>query len=159
VDPIGLVTVRERGYLLALVDGEDRTYRLSRMLAAQVLPAPANRPTDVDLADMWASRSARFRAGESQLVVIARLRPARREELAGTALTIAREMVEPDGRLRWELTFQDLRHAECALWQLGTSAEVLAPLELREALFHRATEVAAHYSSHLGRPEPTSSAP
>src|SRR3954468_20569680 len=30
VDPIGLVTVRDRGYLLARRAGEDRTYRLSR---------------------------------------------------------------------------------------------------------------------------------
>ena len=37
VDPIGLVTVREKGYLLAMVEGSDRTYRLSRILAAEEL--------------------------------------------------------------------------------------------------------------------------
>lgn len=31
VDPIGLVTVRDRTYLLAIKAGEDRTYCLSRM--------------------------------------------------------------------------------------------------------------------------------
>ena len=34
---------------------------------------------------------------------------------------------EPGGWLRLEVTFQDLWHAEWALWQLGTNAEALAP--------------------------------
>ena len=37
VDPIGLVTVREKGYLLATVEGGDRTYRLSRILTAEAV--------------------------------------------------------------------------------------------------------------------------
>lgn len=71
----------------------------------------------------------------------------RREELAGTALAIIRETTDPDGWLRIELTFQDLRHAEWALWQLGTRAEVLSPPELRQALRHQAVEVANRYAS------------
>src|SRR5687767_10854570 len=47
VDPIGLVTVREQGYLLAKRAGEDRTYRLSRILAAEELDEPAERPDRV----------------------------------------------------------------------------------------------------------------
>jgi hypothetical protein len=33
--PIGWVTVRDQGYLLATTSGADRTYRLSRVLAAE----------------------------------------------------------------------------------------------------------------------------
>jgi predicted DNA-binding transcriptional regulator YafY len=44
VDPIGLVTVRDQGYLLATRSGADRTYRLSRVLAAEELAEPAQRP-------------------------------------------------------------------------------------------------------------------
>jgi predicted DNA-binding transcriptional regulator YafY len=147
VDPIGLVTVREKGYLLALVDGNDRTYRLSRILVAEELTAPAQRPAAVDLAQLWEARSARFRAGESQRVVLARIDPLKREELAGTALAIIWETADPDGWLRIELTFQDLRHAEWALWQLGTRAEVLSPPELRHSLHQQAVEVANRYAS------------
>ena len=50
-----------------------------------------------------------------------------------------------DGRLRLEVTFQDSRHAEWALWQLGTDAEVLAPQSLRSALRSRAVALAACY--------------
>ena len=152
VDPIGLVTVREKSYLLAMIDGNDRTYRLSRILDAEELAVPAQRPTAVNLAELWAARSARFRAGEAQLVVLTRLDPARREELAGTALAVDRETVDPDGWLRMKLTFQDLRHAEWALWQLGTSAEVLSPIVLRDALHQEAVDVATRYASQVDCP-------
>ncbi|MFG3423707.1 WYL domain-containing protein [Micromonospora sp. NPDC048063] len=40
VDPIGLVTVRDQGYLLATRSDADRTYRLSRISAARQLAEP-----------------------------------------------------------------------------------------------------------------------
>ncbi len=147
VDPIGLVTVREQGYLLATRDGADRTYRLSRVLAAQELPEPAQRPDRVDLDRAWQERSTRFRTGGDQVVVVVRLDPARREDLAGTALAVRTEDADADGRLRWEVVFQDRRHAEWALWQLATGAEVLAPHWLRTALHDRATAVAARHGA------------
>ncbi len=145
VDPIGLVTVRDQGYLLAMRAGADRTYRLSRVLAAEELAEPAQRPDRVDLDRAWQERSTRFRTGGDQVTVLARVRPERREDLVGTALTVTGEEVEPDGRLRLELAFQDRRHAEWALWQLGVNAEALAPQWLRAALHDRATAFIVHY--------------
>ncbi|SMC78741.1 helix-turn-helix transcriptional regulator [Lentzea albidocapillata] len=145
VDPIGLVTVREQGYLLAKKAGEDRTYRLSRILAAEELDEPAQRPDRVDLDRAWQERSTRFRTGGDQVAVVLRMHPARREELVGTALAVLAEELD-DGWLRMEVTFQDSRHAEWALWQLSTSAEALEPQWLRAALRDRAAAVAARYS-------------
>ncbi|MEV4839084.1 WYL domain-containing protein [Nonomuraea sp. NPDC049486] len=146
VDPIGLVTVRDRGYLLATRSGADRTYRLSRILAAQELAEPAQRADRVDLDLAWQERSTRFRAGGDQVTVVVRLDPARREDLVGTALAVLAEETDPDGRLRLEVTFQDRRHAEWALWQLSTNAEALAPQWLRDSLRARATAVATRYA-------------
>ncbi|GAA5055991.1 putative DNA-binding transcriptional regulator YafY [Thermocatellispora tengchongensis] len=145
VDPIGLVTVRDRGYLLATRSGEDRTYRLSRILAAEELAEPAQRPDRVDLNRAWRERSTRFRTGGDQVTVLVRVDPARREELVGTALAVRAEEADPDGRLRLEVTFQDPRHAEWALWQLTTDAEALAPEWLRTSLRDRAAAIAARY--------------
>ncbi|MGS2810437.1 helix-turn-helix transcriptional regulator [Nocardia sp. MW-W600-9] len=144
VDPIGIVIVRDQAYLLATRSGADRTYRLSRVLAAQELPEPAQRPDRVDLDRAWQDRSTRFRTGGDQLAVLVRVQPARREELVTTALAVCTE--EPDdGWLRLEVTFQDARHAEWALWQLGTDAEALAPVSLRTSLRARATAIATRY--------------
>ncbi|NKY97968.1 helix-turn-helix transcriptional regulator [Nocardiopsis alborubida] len=145
VDPVGLVTVREQGYLLATRSGQDRTYRLSRVLAAEELPEPAQRPDRVDLDRVWQERSTRFRTGGDQVTVLARAASERREELVGTALAGRAEEADADGWLRLELTFQDARHAEWALWQLATDAEVLDPQWLRTSLRDRAVAIATCY--------------
>src|ERR671919_755049 len=88
VDPIGLVTVRDQGYLLATRSGADRTYRLSRVLAAEELAEPAQRPDRVDLDRAWQERSTRFRTGGDQVAVLVRVKAARREDLVGTALAV-----------------------------------------------------------------------
>ncbi|MFE1550317.1 helix-turn-helix transcriptional regulator [Streptomyces sp. NPDC058718] len=144
VDPIGLVTVRDRGYLLATRAGEDRTYRLSRMRAAEELPEAAERPERVDLDRIWRERSARFLA-DDHLTVLVLVDPARREDLLDKALAVRAEEPDADGRLRLEVTFQDAWHAEWALWQLATAAEALAPESLRTSLRDRAAAMAARY--------------
>ncbi|MGW2156836.1 helix-turn-helix transcriptional regulator [Nonomuraea sp. NPDC001699] len=145
VDPIGLVTIRDRGYLLATRSGADRTYRLSRIAAAEELPEPAQRPDRVDLDRAWQDRSTRFRTGGDQVAVLVLMNPARREELLGTALAVLAEETDADGRLRLEVTFQDRRHAVWALWQLGMDAEALAPQWLRTSLRDRAAALTARY--------------
>ncbi|MGP3960952.1 helix-turn-helix transcriptional regulator [Nonomuraea sp. 3N208] len=145
VDPIGLVTIRDRGYLLATRSGADRTYRLSRVLAAKELAEPAQRPDRVDLDRAWQERSTQFRTGGDQVTVLVRMDPARREDLVGTALAVRAEEADSDGWLRLEVTFQDPRHAEWALWQLSTNAEALAPQWLRNSLRNRAAAIATRY--------------
>ncbi|MDF1489746.1 WYL domain-containing protein [Tessaracoccus sp. HF-7] len=145
VDPIGLVTVRDKGYLLAAVNGADRTYRLSRILEAEELAEAAQRPEKVDLEQLWHERSTNFREGGDQLTVRLRMNPARRDELTGTALAVLAETRDPDGWLGIEATFQDSRHAEWAMWQLGTDAEALSPDELRHALRTQAENMALQY--------------
>ncbi|MEV6062105.1 WYL domain-containing protein [Nocardia asteroides] len=145
VDPIGVVIVRDQGYLLATRDGADRTYRLSRVSAAEELPEPAARPDRMDLGRAWQERGTRFRTGGDQLAVLVLVRPARREELVATALAVHSETAHPNGPLRMEVTFQDARHAEWALWQLGPDAEALSPQSLRTALHDRAADLAARY--------------
>ncbi|KMS71378.1 DeoR faimly transcriptional regulator [Streptomyces viridochromogenes] len=144
VDPIGLVTVRDRGYLLATRSGADRTYRLSRVSAAEQLPEPAQRPDRVDLDRVWRERCARFLSSDHVAVLI-RVDPERREDLLSTAVAVRAAEPDADGWLRLEATFQDLRHAEWALWQLGTDAEALAPASLRTSLRDRAGAMAARY--------------
>ncbi|MFD5449752.1 helix-turn-helix transcriptional regulator [Streptomyces sp. NPDC003470] len=146
VDPIGLVTVRDQGYLLAKRGTEDRTYRLSRVLAAEELDQPAQRPDTVDLDRAWHERNVRFRTGGDTTAVVVRLDPARREHLVATALAVRSEETGEDGRLRLHVVFQDARHAEWALWQHALDAEVEAPQWLRTALHHHATVIAARYA-------------
>ena len=145
MDPVGLVTVHGRGYLLATRSGADRTCRLSRVRAAEDLAEPARRPDRVDLDRVWQERSTRFRTGGEQVGALVRVSPARREELVGTALAVRSEGADADGWLRLDVAFHDARHAEWALWQLATDAVSVSPGWLRAALHDRAAAIAARY--------------
>ncbi|GAB3536147.1 YafY family protein [Arthrobacter tecti] len=144
VDPIGLVTVRDRTYLLATKAGDDRTYRVSRMLDAEELPEMAERPAQVDLDRIWTERSDQF-LSENHIPVIVRVKPSRCEELLSTASAVRSEELEADDWVRLDLTFEDLRHAVWAIWQLDTAAEVLTPDALRTALHQRAKAISSRY--------------
>lgn len=146
VDPIGLVTVRGRTYLLATKSGDDRTYRLSRMLSAEALPDPAQRPAQVDLDRIWAERSAQF-LSDDHIPVVVRVRSTRRDQLLSAARAVRAEESQPDGWVRLDVTFEDLRHAVWAVWQLETDAEVLAPDSAREAICQLAEAMIARYQS------------
>lgn len=149
VDPIGLVTARDKAYLLATQGGTDRTYRMSRILAAEELPETAQRPDHVDLDRIWADRCAQF-LSDGHIAVHVRVNPAQRDRLLDTVEAVRSEAPEPDGWLRLEVTFQDLWHAEWALWQLGAKAEALSPQTLRTSLHDRAAAVANHYRDPSG---------
>jgi predicted DNA-binding transcriptional regulator YafY len=110
-------------------------------LAAEELAEPAQRPERVDLDRAWQERSTRFRTGADQVTVLVRIDPARREDPVGTALAVRVEETDADGWLRLEVTFQDPRYAEWALWRLATNAEVLAPQWLRTSLLNRAAAI------------------
>ncbi len=145
VDPIGLVTVRDRRYLLATHTGEDRTYRLSRMVAAEELSEPADRSTQVDLQELWRRRCEQF-LSDGHITVLVRVQPTRRDDLLKTAVAVRSEEDDADGWLRLEVTYQDLWHAEWALWQFSTDAEALAPPALRDSLRCRAAAMALRYA-------------
>ncbi|WP_106850335.1 YafY family protein [Blastococcus sp. Marseille-P5729] len=144
VDPVGLVAVRDTGYLVAVRDGADRTYRLSRIHAAEALTEPAYRPAQVDLDRVWQHRCAQF-LSENHLGVTVRVRDTVREQILGVAEGVRSESREPGGWLRLDVAFQDHRHAVWAIWQLGPDAEVIGPPGLREALRERAALVADRY--------------
>ena len=80
-----------------------------------------------------------------------RVNPARRGDLVDTGLAVRAEETDADGWLRLEVTFQDSRHAEWALWQLAENAEAPAPRWLRNSLRNRAAAIATRY--RVCRPE------
>jgi len=144
VDPIGLVDASGRWYLLATRDGQDRSYRLSRMSDAEVLDEPADRAGDVDLDRLWRERRDRWAAGPG-LAATVLVPPSRRSALVRAVRAVLAEA--PDGdRLRLELTFADEGHAMWVLWAFAPDVEVLAPEALRRGIAARARATAERNS-------------
>ena len=61
VDPLGLVAKRSVWYLVAAVDGEVRSYRVSRVKQVKLTEEPSVRPQGFDLAVHWEQSTAVFK--------------------------------------------------------------------------------------------------
>lgn len=134
-------------------DGGARTYRVSRIAAAEVLPGSFERPPGFDLAGYWSASSRaledmRFQ-GEARLLLSARglrLLPAKFGAIGARAVAAAGEP-DADGRFRVTLPVESLPVAVDDMLRLGTDAEVLAPPELRRAVARAVTELAQRYAA------------
>lgn len=146
VDPIGLVTVRGTGYLLAVREGEDRTYRLSRIVTAEALGEPAERASEVDLRQVWDQRAQDLQASTDPTVVRVRIPSLQRERLLKSVLRVEQEDLDSDGFLCLQVVFHDRHHAQWALWQLGSDALVSSPDWLRQDLQDRAWALLETYA-------------
>ena len=73
LDPLGLVLKAGVWYLLARRRGEERVYRVSRIVSARERPEEATRAADFDLAAAWASRSEAFERSRSHVEVTLRV--------------------------------------------------------------------------------------
>jgi predicted DNA-binding transcriptional regulator YafY len=148
VDPLGLVAKGSLWYLIAAVDGEIRTYRVSRMGGAET-DEPCARPPGFDLAAYWAQSSAQFRASLPRYPAVLRVDPAilPRMRSEGRYARIEREEVpDAEGWVRLEMLFEE-EHSACEyVLSYGTRMEVLAPPALRELVVRAAEEVVALYA-------------
>ena len=75
VDPLGLVAKGSVWYLVARVDSDIRSYRISRITIARVLPETATIPDDFDLAEYWKISSAAFKSNLPNYTAVFRVAP------------------------------------------------------------------------------------
>jgi len=145
IDPVGLVQASGRWYLLATHSGADRTYRVSRVAAAVVLDAPANRGSGIDLEVVWQQRRQAFRDAHAEFLVRVRVRARRRSQLVRAAVNLTGEAADTGGWLVLDVAFADQQHATAALWGLAPDVEVVHPQVLRDALATRAQQTSSRY--------------
>jgi len=157
VDPLGLVAKGRVWYLAAAVEGEARTYRVSRVQDARMTDQPCVRPKDFDLAAYWEQSCADFIASlpryPATVRVVREILPRIR------ALRYARiEGVSPpdeDGWITLSVQFETEEEACEYVLGFGPQIEVLEPQELREKVIHLAESVVAFYAQRPHTP-PTS---
>jgi predicted DNA-binding transcriptional regulator YafY len=140
LDPLGLVLKAGVWYLLARRRGEERVYRVSRIVSARERVEPSARTQDFDLAAAWARRSDAFERSHRQIEVTVRVPRSQVRYLRGARL------VEDGERPTVIAQFDGLDHAFHNLLAYGAQAEVLAPQALRERISAEAAETAALYA-------------
>jgi len=139
LDPLGLVLKAGVWYLLARRRGEERVYRVSRIVAARERPEASSCPSDFDLAETWARRSEAFERIREPIEVTVRVPLSQVRYLRGA------RVLEDGERPTVVARFDGLEHAFRSLLAYGPLAEVLAPAELRERIAASAAEMLALY--------------
>ena len=140
LDPLGLVLKAGVWYLLATRRGEERVYRVSRIVAARERDEPSACPPDFDLASAWAYRSAIFEHGRPRMEVTVRVPRSQVRYLRGARVL---EDGEPTTVVA---EYEGPEHAFHSLLGWGAVAEVLAPADLRERIAASAAQTLALYS-------------
>jgi predicted DNA-binding transcriptional regulator YafY len=147
-DPLGLVAKGSVWYLVAAVDGETRSYRVSRILRVEPTGERCERPQNFDLAEFWRESAARFGATLPRYRVVARVRreAVPRLPFAGRFVRVE-ETGEPDaeGWARVALRFDVEEMAVEYALGFGALLEVLEPAELRQKVVAAARAVVAFY--------------
>lgn len=139
--PLGLVLKAGVWYLLARRRGEERVYRVSRIVSARERAEECVRPPDFDLASAWASRSEAFERSQRVRPVEVVVRVPRSQV---RYLRDAR-IVSDGERPTVAAEFEGLEHAFRTLLAYGPDAEVLAPEELRRRMGEATAAAAAQY--------------
>lgn len=145
VDPLGLVARANRWYLVAAKGDEQRTYRVSRIRSAEILPECANRPEDFDLSAYWEASTNRFREHlpryEATFLVTHQILPW----VCYRSWRVL-ERVQDGERFRVSMRFDALEEARQFALGFGTELEVLEPQDLRDYVVETARAVLAAYA-------------
>lgn len=148
VDPLGLVAKGRIWYLVAAVDGELRTYRISRVQSACLTDQPCSRPAGFDLATYWVQSTAEFKAALPQYLATVRVAPELVSRMHNPARYARVLQVYPPDAEGWvKLDMQlDVEENACEfLLGLGPQVEVLAPVALREKIINLAQSIVDRY--------------
>jgi predicted DNA-binding transcriptional regulator YafY len=153
VDPLGLVAKGSTWYLVAAVDGSERTYRASRIREARILDEPAVRPDGFDLPSFWASSRQEFEAQLPRHYATIRAAPAAMARIRGGFWRYAKIVQESDpdddGWVRCRIQGDSVDALHDYVLGLGGRAEVIEPASLAEAILESARAVVTGGTTRL----------
>jgi predicted DNA-binding transcriptional regulator YafY len=155
LEPLGLVLKAGTWYTVANVDGQIRTYRISRVVGVEPTAEHFQRPDNFDLAAYWVESAAAYERDAPRVDVIVRVRPDRVERLhnaVGNAVMKAAERLpepDPEGWLRLRLRLDWPDEAAGRLLAAGRWVEVLGPPEIRARVGATASAIAERYAADL----------
>jgi len=135
ISPFGLVAKGSVWYLVGSVDGNVRTYRVSRIAQAELLNEPSPIPSDFNLAEYWEQSSSTFKSSIPNYLATFWVAPetSLRLTFAGRFARVG-ETGETDERgwKKFKVGF-DVEEMACEYaLSFGPSLEVIEPLTLRE---------------------------
>ncbi|GLV54492.1 transcriptional regulator [Dictyobacter sp. S3.2.2.5] len=148
-DPLGLVAKGSTWYLVAAVDGQSRSYRVSRVQSVRIMEEASLRPSDFDLASFWTQSSRNFTSTLRWYQATIRVAPDAVTRIYGSSRLFRVEQTEVVDQGGWQifhLGFDTPDEACAYIISFGDQAEVLEPAELHAEIIQRARCVLEHYT-------------
>jgi predicted DNA-binding transcriptional regulator YafY len=148
IEPLGLVAKGSVWYLVGAVEGELRTYRVSRIQQATLTEQPFTRPADFDLVAHWEQSSAEFTARLPRYPAVLRAAPEALRRMRGWRYARAESTSPPDaeGWVIVNMLFELEENAVEYVLGCGASIEVRQPPELRELVINAARGILTVYT-------------
>lgn len=150
IEPFGLVAKGSVWYLVGAVDGNVRSYRVSRIADAEVLPERALIPDDFDLASYWEQSSSTFKSNVPNYVATFWVAPEvyPRLPFAGRFARVT-ETAETDARgWRKAIVGFDVEEMACEYAvSFGFNIEVIEPATLREKVIRMIDATVRFYAT------------
>lgn len=150
-DALGLVMKGGAWYLVASVEGQPRSYRVSNILDAALIDGRARRPKGFVLGAWWAQQTRDFEARLFSGRARIRISREGRRLLADMNPRAAASLRAVELSQDWTeavIPVEGPVMAARQLLQLGTEVEVLGPKPLRQAIQREAAAIAALYRKH-----------
>jgi predicted DNA-binding transcriptional regulator YafY len=149
-DPLGLVAKGSVWYLVAGVGSDIRTYRVSRIMRAEVLQERVVIPDDFDLASYWEASAVAFKSSLPNYTALFRVAPDAFPFLrfAGRFSRVSDEYeTDADGWIRVFVRF-DVEEMACQFaLSFGSKLEVIEPESLRVKVVEAARSVVEFYAA------------
>jgi predicted DNA-binding transcriptional regulator YafY len=146
VDPWGLVDKGDVWYLVAGTDRGRRTFRVDRIIAAEVLDQPAERPDDFDLPEAWDELVGEIEEQRSRVRATVRISarrvPTLRDQFGRHCQVMG---VDDDGRAVVRVGASSPLDIARTLAGWGGEVEVLGPGSVQEILARFGRELVARY--------------
>jgi predicted DNA-binding transcriptional regulator YafY len=155
VEPYGLVAKTSTWYLVCARRGHIHAYRVSQVVAAEILEEAFDYPAGFDLGAFWREWCAQVEGNRPRYPVTLRVSPELipwLQHLFGEG--IGREVVtagspDEEGWIEVSLVFESLEEARQRLLGFGGAVEVLGPQPLRESVLDHARQMVAVYQRQL----------
>ncbi len=148
-DPLGLVAKGSVWYMIVAIEGQPRTYRVSRVRSAELLDELFERPPGFDLAAHWEASSTQYTERIPRFPATVRVAPGILSAIRSGGRFTRVEHEEPpaaDGWVRLTLLFDGDEHNACEfILSYGPQIEVIEPATLRAAVQQAAQATVALY--------------
>ncbi|WP_028672087.1 helix-turn-helix transcriptional regulator [Saccharospirillum impatiens] len=149
--PLGVVLKGGQWYLVARVETDIRTYRVSRIESVELQSEAFERPSDFTLAEFWQASLRRMETLQYPVTASVRISELGRKmmEFLCTSYVVENTVVMPADETGWHhatMPVGNPPHGCAELLRFGAELEVLGPPEVRVAMEALVTKLTEQYS-------------